>query len=370
MFWTRSGDHSDRLEKMGKAREQKNTGRYRVLWGFLFVALNLAVIGWTAYREFHVKERPTAFSLGEHGIAYLLAALLCLAVIFLTETVKLLLTAQSLGEKMSFRTAFETVALGKYYDSITPTGGGGQPFQIYWLHLRGYSARESAVIPAIAFVTRQLATVITALIVFVCQRGIEPETIRFPAYAGLFFCAIPPTVEIAFSLRPKAIKMLLAGILKLGAKIHLVKDYEGSLETVIGTLTQYQDGFQLISRRKSLLIPLMGLSFLCRAALCSIPFFILRALGCPAGYLRIFCMTVYIYAAVTLIPTPGNSGVSEGAFYLVFSEVGSSGTFWAMLLWRLICYYSLLLIGLLFLRRQMKVFEESRKKDNNSHKKE
>ncbi|MBQ8074539.1 MAG: flippase-like domain-containing protein [Oscillospiraceae bacterium] len=347
---------------MERKERQGNRQGHRVLWSILFVALNVGIIAWTAYREFHVNARTTDFSLGEHGIAFLFAAFLCLAVIFLTETAKLLLTAQSLGEKMTFRTAFETVALGKYYDSITPTGGGGQPFQIYWLHLRGYSARESAVIPASGFITRQLAAVVLALIVFACQRKVEPEAIRYTAYAGLFFCAIPPTVEIAFSLHPGAIKALLARLLKLGEKIHLVKDYEKTLETVIGTLTQYQDGFQLIAGKAGLLIGLMVLSLICRAALCSIPFFVLKALGCPADYLRIFCMTVYIYAAVTLIPTPGNSGVSEGAFYLVFSEVGSSGTFWAMLLWRLICYYSLLLIGLLFLRRQMEVFEESRTK--------
>ena len=331
------------------------------------MALNIGVIAWTAYREFHVKSRPASFSLGEHGILYLLAALGCQAVIFLTEILKFLFTARFLNQKMTFYTAFETVALGKYYDSITPTGGGGQPLQIYWLHLNGYPAREAGVIPAVSFITRQLSAVVLALIVFVLWPKIVPETIRFTAYAGLFFCAIPPFTEIAFSLHPKAIKTLLAWILKLGAKLRLIKDYDGTLKKVVDTLTQYQDGFTLIAQKKSLSAGLIALSVLCRFSLCSIPFFVLRALGCQASYLRLLCMTVYIYAAVTLIPTPGNAGVSEGAFYLVFSEIGSDGIFWAMLLWRLICYYSLLLIGLPYLGRQVEVFQnrgsENRKTD-------
>ncbi|MBO7728719.1 MAG: flippase-like domain-containing protein [Oscillospiraceae bacterium] len=331
------------------------------------MALNIGVIAWTAYREFHVKSRPASFSLGEHGILYLLAALGCQAVIFLTEILKFLFTARFLNQKMTFYTAFETVALGKYYDSITPTGGGGQPLQIYWLHLNGYPAREAGVIPAVSFITRQLSAVVLALIVFVFWPRIVPETIRFTAYAGLFFCAIPPFTEIAFSLHPKAIKTLLAWILKLGAKVRLIKDYDGTLKKVVDTLTQYQDGFTLIAQKKSLSVGLIALSVLCRFSLCSIPFFVLRALGCQASYLRLLCMTVYIYAAVTLIPTPGNAGVSEGAFYLVFSEIGSDGIFWAMLLWRLICYYSLLLIGLPYLGRQVEVFQnrgsENRKTD-------
>ena len=334
------------------------TGKKHILWMLLFVALNIAVIAWTAYREFHVKSRPASFSLGEYGVFYLLAALGCQGVIFLTETLKLLFTARFLDKKMTFRAAFETVALGKYYDSITPTGGGGQPLQMYWLHLNGYSAREAAVIPAVSFITRQLSAVVLALIVFAFWPGIVPDTIRFTAYAGLFFCAIPPCTEIAFSLHPKAIKTLLAWILKFAAKLRLIKDYDETLKKVIDTLTQYQDGFILIAQKKSLSAGLVALSVLCRFALCSIPFFVLRALGCPASYLRLLCMTVYIYATITLIPTPGNSGVSEGAFYLVFSEIGSEGIFWAMLLWRLICYYSLLLIGLPYLGRQVEVFRD------------
>ena len=100
----------------------------------------------------------------------------------------------------------------------------------------------------------------------------------------------------------------------------------------------------------------MLLSFLCRIALCSIPFFFLRSLGCETTYLHILATTIYIYAAVTLIPTPGNAGVSEGAFYLVFSEVGSSGIFWAMLIWRVICYYFLLLMGLIVLGKHTQRF--------------
>ena len=331
------------------------------MWVLLFVALNIAVIAWTAYREFHVKSRPAEFTFGENGILYLAGALGCLVIIFLTETVKLLLAMHFLKGEMSFRAAFETVVLGKYYDSITPTGGGGQPLQMYWLHLNGYSAKESAGTPAAAFITRQLSAVLLALAVFIIQKEIEPEAIRYTAYAGLICCAIPPCFEIAFSLHPKAVEVLLVWLLRLGEKVHLIKDYERTLNKVLNTLTQYRDGFTLMARNKSLLTELMLLSVLCRIALCSIPFFVLRTLGCQVSYFYILCLTVYIYAAVTLIPTPGNSGVSEGAFYLVFSQVGSSGIFWAMLLWRLICYYSLLLIGLPYLGRQVEVFRQSRR---------
>ena len=45
------------------------------------------------------------------------------------------------------------------------------------------------------------------------------------------------------------------------------------------------------------------------------------------------------------MPTPGNAGAAEGAFYLVFSAMGSDGVFWAMLIWRIFCHYSFIIIG-------------------------
>ena len=58
-------------------------------------------------------------------------------------------------------------------------------------------------------------------------------------------------------------------------------------------------------------------------------------------------MCVFIQSAVSLIPTPGNAGAAEGSFYIVFSSLGTAGTFWSMLLWRLQCYYSFIIIGVL-----------------------
>ena len=342
-----------------KAAMNENTKnrKKKILWLLIFVAVNVLVVGWTAYKEFHVEDEPVRLTLGENGWGYLLLGFLCMAVLLLAESLKFLRTASCLQEQLSFRDAFETVVLGKYYDAITPTGGGGQPFQMYWLHKKGLSTRGASNVAAAGFITRQLAVILLAIATFLLWKGdLQIEAIRYAAYAGLFFNAIPPLVEIAFSIKPEVIKALLAWVFRLGEKLHLLKDAEATLNALIETLSQYHDGFFEIVKDKRLLFELMLLSFLCRIALCSIPFFVLQALGCETTYLHILATTIYIYAAVTLIPTPGNAGVSEGAFYLVFSEVGSSGIFWAMLIWRVICYYSLLLMGLIVLGKHTQRF--------------
>ena len=326
--------------------------KYTLLWLFFF-AVNIVIIAFIAWREFHGQEHSAAFVLGENGVLFLSAGVLCLLVIFLTETAKCRLIMRGLGEHISLKAAFETVALGRYYDALMPTGGGGQPFQIYWLSVNGYKAKTASATPAVYFITRQAASIFLTILTFVfCRNAVEPA-IRYAAYAGLFFCCIIPVTEFCFSLKPKAITALITLLVRLGTKIRLIKDPEADTEKAIHTLQQYHEGFVLIAGNRMLSVWLLVLSLICRIALLCMPFFVLRTLGCPVSFRNVFPATVYIYSAVTLIPTPGNSGVSEGAFYLVFSEVGTSGIFWAMLLWRLLCYYSFLLTGLLIFGKRV-----------------
>ena len=84
-----------------------------------------------------------------------------------------------------------------------------------------------------------------------------------------------------------------------------------------------------------------------QVAICSIPFFVVNAFGAKVGFLRSLAMCLYVYASVAFVPTPGNAGAAEGSFYLLFNELDVSGLFWAMLVWRFLCYYSFLLMGML-----------------------
>ena len=110
-------------------------------------------------------------------------------------------------------------------------------------------------------------------------------------------------------------------------------------------LDSYHTSFSVIAKNKAMLCLLLVLSLIYRIALCSMPYFVLKMFGASVSFLHIFASTIYIYAAICLVPTPGNAGAAEGAFYLVFSAMGSDGVFWAMLIWRIFCYYSFIVIG-------------------------
>ena len=76
-----------------------------------------------------------------------------------------------------------------------------------------------------------------------------------------------------------------------------------------------------------------------------IPYFVLKAFGGDIDFGECFLITLGVEAAVYFAPTPGNSGVAEGTFYVVFSRLSTGYVFWAMILWRVFSYYIYVIVG-------------------------
>ena len=326
--------------------ENKSPRGKKKIWTVLFVLLNIGVIAATAINEFSgAKPGPAGSVFSARALFWLGCTALCLVALLLAESLKYRLMMRSLGEKVSFRVAFETAALGKYYDCITPSGAGGQPFQILWLHRHGYSDGAASAMTITGYVTMQAGFILLALAVFVSWRSVELEAIRYTAYAGLFLFSIIPALLVLFSLMPKTIKKILSAVIRFGARIRIVKNPEETAGKVLGMLDSYHSSLAVIAKDRFTSFLLVLLSLVYRISLCAMPYFVLKMFGARVDFLPIFASTIYIYASIALVPTPGNVGAAEGAFYLVFSAMGSDGVFWAMLVWRVFCYYSFILAG-------------------------
>ena len=51
--------------------------------------------------------------------------------------------------------------------------------------------------------------------------------------------------------------------------------------------------------------------------------------------------------AASFIPLPGGTGVAELSFTAIFASLMGSDIFWAMLIWRILTYYSYIIQGIL-----------------------
>lgn len=341
------------LQQEASSKKQRRIGL------IITLVINLIVVGYIALTEFHTNEAAIErVSVADIRLFFLLFGVACFVVAAFMDYAKyrrMLMVAEGKDDRKG---ALEVALLGKYYDNITPFGAGGQPFQMHYLKKRGYNAGTSGAAPVAGFLTQQIAFVIIGLVVFVFNQSILDKIIllRVTALIGLFMYALLPMAILLFVAFPKPFKAVVGWAMRMLGKVRigkwrLLKNPDETHAKVLSALDQYIHCIRIFRRRPGFFLKLIGLSLLYQLAILSIPFFMLRAFGGSGNWWDTFSLVVYIYAAITIVPTPGNAGAAEASFYAVFSSLEGGMLFWAMIVWRLLVYYSWLICGIVVLAR-------------------
>lgn len=251
--------------------------------------------------------------------------------------------------------------LGRYYDNITPLATGGQPFQIYYLAKKDIPAGVASAIPLIRYFVLMIAMFIFSIALVAFNSwvllGIDPAaatSIHVLAYIGITFNIALPFIFLTISLWPKFGKKFISLILKLLRKLKLIKDYQKSYYKTLKTVNEYRNSLKLMIKKKFHLLALIIISVGEFFLLGSIPYFLCVGFGGidpgTDSWLSIVTLYAFVMNASAILPTPGNAGGAELSFALVFAGVNgiSSGSiFWIVLFWRIITYYSYILVGLI-----------------------
>ena len=79
----------------------------------------------------------------------------------------------------------------------------------------------------------------------------------------------------------------------------------------------------------------------------AIPYFVLKACGQHIELIDVVSMCLVVNCAISFIPTPGNSGAAEGAFFIVFASLSGGFLAWGTMLWRVASYYTIILAGII-----------------------
>ena len=334
--------------------------RRRYFLILLFVLLNITVIGITAIIEFGNSREAAELSDIKINGWFLLPATFCfLGALFIDiYKYKMMMKKMSFDQKCDnnkevYKIARRTVLLGKYYDNITPAAVGGQPFQIYYMRKNSDLPNGlSTSIPIFGMISTQIGFMIIALCCFIFG-GITKDNpaLIITAFIGLLFYAFWPLMIVGFSFFPNSTIRLIKFIVKILAKVRLLKNREKTLEKVENEVREYTNSVKTILRTRGLFKKTIVISIIYNFLVASIPFFVLNAFGGNVGFWHSFVTTIAVMAAIYFVPTPGNSGAAEGAFFVVFSALSSGYVFWAMLVWRFFSYYIYIILGLIIYLR-------------------
>ena len=359
--------------KESEQKEELKKDSKKSLFGLIFVFINVilvVILGFTTFNngssEGATFKDTIAVWFKKENVIYWIIALLLGFVALFAEAAKLYIMIKKTTGKSKPYLSLKTAIMGKYYDNITPLGSGGQPFQIYYMTKGGVPGAESMYLPVASFFMNQLAFLILCIVAFivnsvtngapVVNAGAAGTTLLIMAYVGAAFSiSIPVAIFIASflpTLRAKIIKICV----RFSYKFKLVKNKGAATRKANKLVNDYRKSLFMLAKSPMTVIGVTILSFAYEIALCSIPYFVVRACGVEANWLIYLCMCVIVYSAISFIPTPGNSGAAELSFMMLFTALSTSAVvsqYWAMAYWRFCCYFLIVLIGIVFVISDM-----------------
>ena len=346
----------------------------KLIFTILFIAFSAGVIIATAINEFSGSNEAANLNEVTMNGWWLIPATLCFVVMAILEYGKYALmitksaTKGSFTKKELWKLSFRTVMLGRYYDNITPAAVGGQPAQILQMRKTGKIPNGMATaIPIFSMISGQITFLLIAIPCFLFS-GIlfEYPLLTTAAWIGLLFYAFWPVMVAGTMFFPKFTAKFINLIVRLLAKFKVIKNRDEAIKKVETEVADYAKNVKLILKEPGVYVWVMVMSFFSNILLSFIPFFVLVAFGGSIDFGECFLMTTAVRSAVYFAPTPGNSGVAEGTFYIVFSRLSTGYVFWAMMLWRLFSYYIYIMVGPLI---YLSMHFEKKRKEQNDHKK-
>ena len=320
----------------------------------LFIAVNVLAILLTAVMEFIGDEHPInihkVIGTFTENWGWGLGALILVAFSILLEAAKRFFFLRTTIKENKPIISLNAAVLVKYYDNITPLGGGGQPFEIYYLKKKGLPIGIASGVPLVSYALNKIAYVFVSLLALLTFGfGETGPVIRVLCLIGLLVNLIVPTAIILFALLPRFSSGVARIIAKIAKKLHLVKNEQEYYNSMTGSFTEYAECIKyFLHKSKATII----IGFVCSIAyflaIYSLPYFTIRMSGNHnVSWGRMFTYCVICYASITLLPTPGGSGGAELSFRSIFESYLSGGIlFWSMLSWRIFSYYLFIFLGL------------------------
>ena len=281
---------------------------------------------------------------------WIAASVGCFAMYLLMDALSVLFFLRRQGFRVPLRYMLFVSVSGQYYSNITPGASGGQPMQIYYLHRRGVPGGIATSALVMRFFCFQFMLEAFATVLWIAYGPFVAEQVggnMWILIVGYVYNTVIVGGVIVLCLCRPLVRFLVRLVIRIGVKLHLVKDAEGTLASAGRTVDAFHDSLALLfSHPLELCVQLLlgGLQLLSLMTVIVCVYHGIGLRGATPGELITMSVMEFISAAYT--PLPGASGAQEGVFSLYFGQLFPGGAKLAgLLLWRFFTYYISLLIG-------------------------
>jgi len=339
-------------ETVNKQRSKKNR------WlSFIFLSINIIVLVIILWVQLSSEESVSFEELVTQKINWwwLLLAFGFFMLINITDGMRTwVLIKFSTGRSRPWL-SYKSVIMQRFYDSITPLATGGQPFQVFYLNKRGLSASSATSVPLGKYMFGQFTFLLFFAIIIVIKGTtnltLDPIVMTL-CYIGILLNFLLIASVLFLSVSKKMAPSFMIWLLRIGKKMHIVKDYRREYVKVMKVVREYVSTSRKFMSNSWIIICELCLSILFLLLVYSIPYLIYLAFGNQFDlsiWVEIMVMAVVCDLAVSFVPIPGGAGTAELSFKVLFAGLFSTYSAWAILFWRLFTYYGYLLQGVILM---------------------
>lgn len=281
---------------------------------------------------------------------WIIGAICCIIGYWLLESLELHVLTRCLYSGVPFRSTMRTAMIGQLYSALTPFATGGQPVQLMYMQRDGLDTGGAASILLIKTVVYQVGVMLVGLVAMQSSFGFFREQV--PAFgwitaAGVIINAAVTGGMLLLVVSSRVARKLCFGTINLLHRLRLLRNPENIMEKARAQFDIYHQSTKRFEKKKPVAVWVVLLTVTQLVLLYSIPFLTYRALGYEgASFINFLSAVALVSMISSFVPLPGGSGGAEGLFILFFSMFYvEHDLLIALLLWRIITYYSGIVVG-------------------------
>ena len=324
--------------------------RRKVILNTLFLILIFSV---TLYYILYNQDiSDLLYTIKSTDISYWILAILCVIFFIASESVIIFYMMNSIKQKVNLIHCFLYSFVGFFFSCITPSATGGQPAQIYFMKKDKIPIPIATLVLMIVTITYKMVLVLLGAIVLLV-RPTEIMTYLNPVLAICYLGILLNVFCVGFMLllvfHPTLAKNQLTFIIKLLAKLRLIRRKEHYLLKIESAMTQYKDVALYFRTNKMVIFNVFIITTIQRALLFYVTYLAYRSFGLKeTGFITIIVLQGMISVAVDMLPLPGGMGISEKLFLSIFTPILGTMTLPVMIVSRGLSYYTELILSAIF----------------------
>jgi len=282
--------------------------------------------------------------------SWIVAGFLCMFLYWCTDAMVIQTVMTALYERRTFINFLRVTMVGQFFNSITPFATGGPPAQVFAMQKMGISGGHAASALIIKSVSYQMTVFIYTFMSYIFKGSLFMQKIT--NFSALFFAGSLMNLMMVlfyglFIYNRTAAEKLISVFLKIVSRTKIISSTDKINRKLNIELERFSNGAAVLRNKFDILIRVFTLQLIQFTFLLAVPYFI--KLAVEPGYINIGDMIAaqsFVTLISSFVPLPGSIGGAEGISYVFFGVFFSKNIlFHVILIWRLITYYSNIIIG-------------------------